>query len=186
MPITTKTKDYSLVWYGPELMAGTKGEYNARLALAAMKLRDKVVVNISRPVTKIKRERKRHTETAGGFFKGQFKKGSGGTFVDPKSRSKIGEFPKSDTTRLRKDIFASLATNQALRRTGKPAAKKTGLANTKLFALVGTTLIYGAFHETHGRSFLLRTLREYGPVLKAIMGTKLPPTPKMPQTTKKP
>jgi len=175
MPQKLKGKNMTMVWYGPELAQGTRGEYNARIALAAQKLRDKVVVNISRPVTKIK------VKLTRGPAKGKIR-----TRVDPESRSKIGEFPKADTTRLRKDIFASLATNQALRRTGRPAAKKTGLGSVKLFALVGTTLIYGAFHEVHGRSFLLRTLREYGPVIKAIMGTKLPPTPKMPKTTKKP
>ena len=77
--------------------------------------------------------------------------------MDPGSRSKPGEFPKADTTRLMKDIFWRM--------------------ESKTSAIVGTTLDYGLFLETRmDRSFLRRTYREQLPVIRKILlsGPKLP------------
>ena len=54
--------------------------------------------------------------------------------------SEKGEFPKADLGRLRQEIFMQMV--------------------TPLSGRVATPLEYGLFHETHGRSFLERTLNE--------------------------
>jgi len=95
-----------------------------RIKIAGQVLRDAVVVNLSRPVRKYKSKiTKRIT-------------------VDPESRSKPGEFPRADTTRLKNDIYARHYPEQAMSR-------------------IGTTLLYGLVLETRlDRSFLRRTLNE--------------------------
>jgi len=127
-----------LIWHGKKVQANISKGMGTRVKLAAQLLRDKVVRNISRPVFK-------YTNSAGHIA------------VDPDSRSKPGEFPKADTTRLMKDIFWQMRGEND--------------------AVVGTTLDYGAYHElVSGRSFLVRTLREEQPMIKKIMlnGPKLP------------
>lgn len=123
-----------IIWYGEELKNKLNVSARRRITLAANLLRDRVVINLGRPVRKIKGKR-------------------GGTIVDPNSRSKPGEFPRADTTRLMKDIFARVETT---------ARGYSGQ--------VGTTLNYGLIHETQtGRSFLVRTLNEVQAGLLRIM-----------------
>ena len=120
-------------WRGDEFQRKLKGKIGAQLTLVGQLLRDRVVINISRPVTKL----------AGG-------RGAGGRFlrawVDPRSRSRPGEFPKADTSTLLRSIFY----------------KKTGTKSAPAVR-VGTTLGYGAVLELSPRlrrSFLRRTLVE--------------------------
>ena len=95
-----------------------------RVRLATQFLRDKTVINLSRPVRKIKGVRSKRIT------------------VDPNSRSKRGEFPRADTTRLMKDIFFRMS-------------------DDGLTGYVGTTLMYGAKLELRmDRSFLRKTLNE--------------------------
>jgi len=113
------------------------GEMKARVRLAGQLLRDKVVVNISRPVRKVPGVRGRD--------------GRRRTWVDPTSRSKPGEFPKADTTRLMKSIFA------------KKILKGYGVQ-------VGTPVTYGLFLELFmDRSFLRRTIKEFAPQLRRVL-----------------
>lgn len=106
-----------------------------RVQIAGQFLRDMVVVNLSRPVRKIKRTRKL-TDAQGNVTRVTR------TVVDPDSRSKEGEFPRADTTRLMKDIFHKHFPELAESR-------------------IGTTLLYGLVLEYKlNRSFLRRTLNE--------------------------
>lgn len=74
-------------WFGGKVQKNIRTGMTRRINLAAQLTRDKVVLNIRRPVTK---------------FKGRISKR---VRVDPASRSKPGEFPKLDTGRLSKDVF---------------------------------------------------------------------------------
>jgi hypothetical protein len=104
-----------------------------RVRIAGQFVLDKIKTNLSRPVRKIKRIGKSADGTR-----------TTRTTVDPKSRSKPGEFPRADTTRLMKDIFHIHDANEA-----NPSSK------------LGTTLKYGLLLEvTMDRSFLRRTLNE--------------------------
>jgi hypothetical protein len=117
-----------------------------RLKLAGQITRDQIVRNISRPVRKYKGPR------------------SGRIQVDPASRSKPGEFPKADTTRLRKDIFWELRGKETV--------------------IVGTTLDYGAILETRmDRSFLRRTVRESERMITNMLVGRLPSSPKFKRDT---
>lgn len=118
-----------------QLKAGVKKTMAARVKFAAQSLRDRVVANISRPVRKKRGPISKRVQ------------------VDRKSRSKPGEFPRADTTRLMKDIFW-----------------RTSMSDSR--AQVGTTLDYGLFLEAFmDRSFLVRTFNEMKPELKRILGT---------------
>ncbi len=124
-------------WLGRQTQQKIELDLDKRLNLAALFLRDRVVVNISRPVTKLKR------------------RSTGRTYTDSASRSKPGEFPKADTTRLMKDIFWE--------------------KRAPLQYIVGTTLDYGLILETStrlNRSFLRRTLREQQPAINAILARR--------------
>jgi len=133
-------------WFGEQLERGLRLGMERRLSVAAQLLRDKTVINLSVPVRKVRRVRTRDT-----YVKGQLKKkGTTYTWVDPASRSKPGEFPRADTTRLMKDIFHD-----------KPAP---------LTRIVGTSLKYGLILEMFmDRSFLRRTLYEMEPVIRDIL-----------------
>lgn len=98
-----------------------------RVRIASEFFKDKVKVNLSRPVRKFtSRVTKR-------------------VAVDPNSRSKPGEFPRADTTRLMKDIFLVFDNSNPNQPSGK----------------IGTTLAYGLRLEVAmNRSFLRRTLNE--------------------------
>jgi len=122
-------------WFAKRVESGVNIGMEQRVRMAGRLMRDKVVANLSKPVVKRKSSR------------------TGRIVVDPSSRSKPGEFPRADTTRLMKDIFVMI--------------QKDFSATT---AFIGTTLDYGLLHETQtGRSFLVRTLRESRQMLQRIL-----------------
>jgi hypothetical protein len=134
-PFTGRTaaSDVTINWFDRQVRRNISIGMTARLKLAAQLVRDRTVINISRPVTKLKGT-------------------NGRIVVDPASRSKPGEFPKADTTRLMKDIFWQM--------------------NSANSAMVGTTLDYGLFLETRmNRSFLRRTLNEMLPTVRRMLTT---------------
>jgi hypothetical protein len=95
-----------------------------RVKIAGQVLRDAVVINLSRPVRKFRGPKSKRIQ------------------VDPKSRSKPGEFPRADTTMLMKSIYHKHIPEQVVSR-------------------IGTPLGYGVVLEARmNRSFLRRTLRE--------------------------
>jgi hypothetical protein len=109
-------------WFGPQVQRGISRGMAGRVKRAASYLRRRVVKNISIPVVRFQ------TSMPGGTF----------TWV---IRSKPGEFPRTDTARLRRDIFWEMIGPHE--------------------AAVGTTIDYGAILEfSMRRSFLRRTLRE--------------------------
>ncbi len=118
-------------WFGNQVAQNIRVGMAARLRVAAQLLRDRVVINLSKPVEKTRGQR------------------SGRTRVVPGSRSRPGEFPRADTTRLMKDIFYEV---------------------DGMTARVGTTLDYGLILETQmDRSFLQRTMNELRPVLERLL-----------------
>lgn len=72
-------------WFGPKTLKGIRGGMDSRLKIAAQLTRDKVVLNIRKPVLK--------------------RIGPRSGKVQVIERSKPGEFPRLDTGRLSKDIF---------------------------------------------------------------------------------
>jgi hypothetical protein len=125
-------------WLGAAVERGLTMTMRARVRLAAQLVRDKVVINIGTPVTKLQGRSSRS---------GQFT----GKRVRPGSRSRPGEFPRAETTRLMKDIFYEVGASG-------------------LHAIVGTTLDYGVVLETvMNRSFLRRTLNEMAPQVTRIL-----------------
>lgn len=128
-------------WFEAQFRQGFRATMSTRIRLAAQLLRDAVVINISRPVTKIKRPRTRNE-------RGEFQK-QGFRVLN---RSRPGEYPKADTTRLMRDIFYQM--------------------EGRLSAIVGTTLDYGLILEVSTslrRRFLGRTLDEKWPFLQRIL-----------------
>jgi hypothetical protein len=89
-----KESDVRWEWFINNVVSKTQLSMKSRVALATNLLRDRVVKNISRPVTK-----------------GVGPKG--GKVVT--NRSKPGEFPKAETTRLMKDIFADVRKESGIR-----------------------------------------------------------------------
>lgn len=126
-------------WRGPELQRRVNNHMGIRVKLAAQFLRDRVVKNISTPVDRA---------GPGRDAKGRFTKGK------VVGRSKPGEYPRAETTRLMKDIFWEM--------------------DGPMSAVVGTTLDYGAYLEFKlDRSFLRRTLREQRNGLRRILLTPM-------------
>jgi len=126
--------DASIKWFGEQVKRDIRIGIKARVGWAAQTLRDKVVVNINDPVRRFTGPR------------------SGRVQVDKESRSKPGQFPKADTTRLRTDIFWQRELG------ARPSA------------IVGTTLSYGLRLEVHmNRSFLRRTMNDFLPKIKQIL-----------------
>lgn len=124
-----------LEWFGRRVARNINIGMEARLRATAQLLRDKVVINISIPVVKYKSAITKRT------------------VVDPSSRSRPGEFPRADTTRLMKDVFWEV----------RPEEQS---------ARVGTTLDYGLWLEVRmQRSFLRRTLLEIAPQLGVILAS---------------
>lgn len=74
-----------LKWYGERVAAGIEDTLTQRLTIVGKFVRDKVVLNISIPVTKKKSSRTGRLRAI--------------------ERSLPGEFPRADTARLRGDIF---------------------------------------------------------------------------------
>lgn len=129
-----------LQWFGDRVASGVRIGMQARLRIAAQMLRDKVVINLSTPVRKYKSR--------------------GRTRVDRASRSKPGEFPRADTTRLMKDIYFETGEGRAI---------------------VGTTLDYGLVLEVaRNRSFLRRTMDEMAADLTRILTSGTPGTAHFP------
>jgi phage gpG-like protein len=116
-------------WFGTEAFLEIKLTMVQRVAIAGQLLRDKVVVSLAQPVKKIT-------------------SGSGKTTVDPKTRSKPGQFPRADTTRLMKSISYSQKGTEAR---------------------VGTNVDYGLIHEVGDRPFLSRSLKAIRAKLIRIM-----------------
>jgi hypothetical protein len=122
-----------VTWLGDRLLQGLQLTMQQRVRVAAQLLRDKIVINLAQPVRKYKV--------------------GGRTVVDPASRSKPGEFPRADTTRLMKDIFYEMRSAGAI-----------------ITAIVGTSLMYGVRLELEmDRSFLRRTLYEFEPTIRMIL-----------------
>jgi len=120
-------------WFDKKLISKVNLTMKGRMMLATQFLQDKVVKNINRPVTKSTGPR-------------------GGRVVT--NRSKPGEFPKADTTLLKKTIFSKVI----------PAGK--GIYD----GYVGTPLDYGVILELRmKRQFLTRTLREELPTIRRIL-----------------
>lgn len=120
-------------WYIRNVSDKVSMTMKARVTLATQLVKTKVVHNISRPVTRGTGPR-------------------GGKVVT--DRSKPGEFPKAETTRLLKDVFSEV------RRSSK------GIYD----GVIGTTLDYGLILETRmNRSFLKRTLDEERPTVMRLL-----------------
>lgn len=129
-----------LEWYGQQFEHDMRVTNRQRIELASSTLKDLVKHNISVPVTRRKTR-------------------SGRTAVVSGSRSKPGEYPRADTTRLRNDIFHDV--------TQKGPGVVTGR--------VGTTLHYGLILETRRqRSFLLRTLNENRDAMRRLLTAPRP------------
>lgn len=120
-------------WFIEQVSSKVALTMQKRVRLATEFVKNRIIRNISRPVTKTI---KYHLEN---------KKLVGRTVVT--DRSKKGEFPKADTTLLMKTIFSSYQT----------------LGPGNYAGYVGTPLDYGVILETSpqfDRSFLVRTLNE--------------------------
>ena len=125
-------------WFDKKVAKQINLTLTQRVGLAGQLVRDKTVINLSTPVRKIKRRISRGPN-----------QGKTLTRVDPDSRSKPGEFPRADTTRLMKSVtFSQVGTE----------------------ARIGTNLGYGLLLETEfDRSFLVRTLNEMRSTIKKIL-----------------
>lgn len=125
-----------LVWFGNRVRNNVNIGMVARLKATGQLLRDAIVVNISIPVEFYTVKRKVWNEEKGKWVSKNIK------IVTQRSRP--GEYPRADTTRLMKDIFWELRERENLVR-------------------VGTTLDYGLRLETTTslrRGYIRRTLFE--------------------------
>ena len=124
-------------WYGEKVLAAMEKEFKVRLRVASFALSEQTKRNLSKPVLKYQGPKSKRVR------------------VLPESRSKPGEFPRADTTRLRKDIFHEVISPEK--------------------AVVGTTLDYGLILETRmDRSFLRRTLNEnHSNIRRILVGKKM-------------
>ena len=132
--VSTKIK-----WHGPQVQKNIRKGMGIRIKLAAEAVKNQTKRNIRRPVTKIKGPRSGRVQTV------------------PSSRSKRGEFPKQESTRLWKDVYSEM--------------------RGPLEGIISTTLDYGLVLETRmDRSFLRRTLNEMRPTINKILssGPRLP------------
>ena len=128
--------DWRIKWFINETLKKRKLNIAQRLKVATQLLRDKIAVNLSRPVRKVKKS-VRVKDPLTGAVSTRTR-----TVVDPQSRSKRGEFPRADTTRLMKDIFYDVSPDGLMSRTG-------------------TSLKYGLVLEVRmDRSFIRRTFNE--------------------------
>jgi len=132
-----------LEWYGDRVLNNIHQGLESRLKICGQLLRDKTVINISIPVVK--------------------EKSANGTIIVTE-RSKPGEFPRADTTRLMKDIFWELHSEAR-----------------EQYVDVGTTLDYGLYLEMYmNRSFLRRTFFELQEQLGFIIGSEQSPAGPLP------
>lgn len=131
-----------LIWYGDKVQNNIQVNAKKRLLIAGQALRDLIVVNISRPVTKTR------VKATGAAAREQK------TMTKVTNRSKPGEYPKADTTRLMKDIFYD--------------TRKDGMS-----VIVGTSLDYGAVLELStrlDRAYIMKTYNENRDKLARIIG----------------
>ena len=131
---STEKRRVRFKWMLDKVMAKVSLDVESRVRLATVYLHSQVVLNISRPVMKTVRRITRGPN-----------KGKRRTVVS--NRSKAGEYPKADTTRLMADVFQEVAQESPGRYVG----------------YVGTTLDYGVILETNSRldrRWLTRTLFE--------------------------
>lgn len=120
-----------------------------RVRIATEYVKSKVVLNISRPVTKNYVSQKITTTDESGKSKTKTV-----NFVQISDRSKPEEFPKADTTQLMKTIFSDIKS----------------LSPGSTVGYIGTPLDYGLMLELrHKRWFLSRTLNEERPKVMAIL-----------------
>jgi hypothetical protein len=137
-------------WFINEACQQVNLTLKKRMRVAVAYLQSKIVVNISRPVTKTVTSRKEKTtnpETGRTRTKTVYR-------VAISDRSKPGEFPKADTTLLMKTIFNEVVEPQ------------TGIID----GYVGTPLEYGLQLELYkDRSFLRRTFNEELPKITAVL-----------------
>ncbi len=133
---TAARRNVRFEWFIKEVSNKIELTLRQRMGLVVQLLESKVVTNIGRPVTKSKGPR-------------------GGTVIT--NRSKPGEFPKLETSRLQKDIFKDV------RKVGKGTE-----------GYVGTTLLYGLILETSlNRSFLVKTFNQERGKIKQILGREI-------------
>lgn len=124
-------------WFIDEAVKSVSLTARQRVVLATEWLRNKTVLNISIPVVKEVKQRK-----------------DGGQHTVVTERSKPGEFPRADTTLLRKSIFGEVAETEP----------------STIDGFVGTPIDYGVRLELQlNRSFLLRTFVEQKPTLLKIL-----------------
>lgn len=117
----------------------------ARMKLSGEHLKNAHVMNLSTPVTKIRKKRRRTTSRGA--------KGSSYTYADPASRSKPGEFPRAETGELRRNTFSDVE-----------------IGGPVVTLIVGTSKKYGERLETKmGRLGLRATLLAEIGVIQRIM-----------------
>ena len=130
-----------IIWFFGKFLLAAEGEARVRTEVATEYLKNKVIKNISKPVTKTVVKRKRGK----------------GTYTKVTNRSKPGQYPKADTTQLMKSIFSTL-------RDFRDDVRGEWVGQ------VGTPLEYGLVLELlMDRSFLHRTLREEEKRLSQIL-----------------
>ena len=135
-------------WFLKEVSEKIAMTMRQRVKLATAYLQSRVVLNLSKPVVK-----QQYTRIVKDPTTGRRKRVSR-VVVDPKSRSKPGEFPRADTTLLMKSIFNVYQEPHKNQHEG----------------YVGTPLDYGLRLEMKmNRSFLLRTFNEEREKLSAIL-----------------
>lgn len=132
-------------WFEGPAFLKIKTTLAGRVALAGQLVRDDVVVSLSRPVTKFVKKTNPKKDKDGQKSR---------TVVKPGSRSKPGQYPKAETTRLMKSITYS----------------QVGLE-----ARIGTNVDYGLLHETRDRPFLSRSLKKLRKTIKRILLQKIVP-----------
>ena len=136
-------------WFIKEVSETVQLTCKQRVRLATEFVKNKIIRNISRPVTKTVVRGKQGRDAQGKFTARKSR-----TVVS--DRSKPGEFPRADTTQLLKTIFS--------------AYEEPGIGNYAGF--VGTPLDYGLrleVVEQLDRSFLVRTLNEERSNVMAIL-----------------
>jgi uncharacterized protein (DUF2147 family) len=128
-------------WMLDEVVDKVAMTMKSRVQFATAYLEDRIVRNISRPVTKTPTVRKYTRKVGNTVYP------AGSQYTKVTDRSKKGEFPKADTTQLMKTIFMD--------------TKET--APNSFEGYVGTPLWYGMTLETDvnlDRKYLTRTLNE--------------------------
>jgi len=146
----TRGGQVAIAWHGERMQKIMAAKFKTRLRVASQLVKDQTKRNLSVPVLKYK--------GAFGTMEQDPKTGKmrrvRRTQVLKESRSRRGEFPRADTTRLMKDVFNEV------------------ISDTQ--AVVGTTLDYGLILETRmNRSFLRRTLQEMQSTVQRILTAKM-------------